>query len=203
LPHGASRTWPRDRGGEGGVSCWGGGPSCCGGGPSCCGGGPSCCGWGPSCCGAGASCCGGGAAGCCGAGNGCSARGGGAATGGATGFTVGAGTCGGSGVIISPTGAGLISSVSTAPFAVPGSGAAPTTHEAVLIKAAITAHRACNRRLHIAMVFDAITRQHGRRAAAPDLRVCAKAQWCFTVTTSYDIHHCRRHTVALLPLGVD
>jgi hypothetical protein len=38
---------------------------------------------------------------------------------------------------------------------------------------------------------------------APNLRVCAKAKWRFTVTTSYDSHHCRRQAPPLLPLGVD
>jgi len=55
---------------------------------------------------------------------------------------------------------------------VTGNCAAPTTLEAVLIKAVITAHSACIRRLRIAIVFDgamplcsdAVIRLYGRRA---------------------------------------
>jgi hypothetical protein len=100
LPQGASWTWPRGGG-------WGGGASCCGAGAAGASGGAA----GASGSGAGASGGGAGAAGCRGGDSGCSARGGGAATDGASGFTVGAGISGGSGVI-SPRGAGLISAVS-------------------------------------------------------------------------------------------
>ena len=66
------------------------------------------------------------------------------ATGGAIGFTVGAGICGGSGVM-SPNGSGRISAVVT------GTCAAPTTLEAVPIKTAITAHSAGIRRQRLAV----------------------------------------------------
>jgi hypothetical protein len=79
--------------------------------------------------------------------------------------------------VSSPTGAGLISAVSTVPCSPDierdtGNCAGASTLEAVLIKAAITAYSACIRRLRIAIFlgsaipfwFDAVIRLHSRRA---------------------------------------
>lgn len=73
------------------------------------------------------------------------------------GFSVGGGICGGVGVT-SPAGAGLVSAVSTVPCAATGKCAAPTTLDAVVIKAAIAG---------------AITRLPGRRAAPS---ICGSAR---------------------------
>jgi hypothetical protein len=103
----------------------------------------------------------GGAAGGAGAADGGGRIGGAGARGGAIGFTVGAGVCGGSGVI-SPNGIGRISAVRV--HIGSGTCAAPSTPEAVPIKAVITAHAVGIRRLSIA-----VTR-------APNLWLCAKSQ---------------------------
>lgn len=89
-----------------------------------------------------------------------------------------------------------------------GNCAAPTTLEAVLIKAVITAYSACIRRLRIAIVldgaiplwFDAVISLQSRRA--PNLRVWAKAP---VVIHGYNQLQCPslQAPALLLPLGVD
>ena len=84
--------------------------------------------------------------------------------------------------------------------------AAPTTLAAVLIKAAITATVRPGSAIRLtahAIVFDAATRLLGRRAAPLIWGFARKPSGDSRATSSYDIHHCRRQTAPLLPLGVD